>query len=350
MSEAAAVSMQPQRPQIIMLAASIGHAVWFSHDRGRRWLRPMTPSGGLYNESRAWSLCTSPSRPEELLAGTDQGIYRWRHDQGHWRYLPSPMDGMHVLKLTRSPHDTSLLIAGTRPAEIFISEDDGRSWRAARLPVDSECHFINTPRVTSIQCDPQHADTLWVTVEIAGVFRSRDRGRTWQRLNNGLRDPDVHNLVISDEPGGRRILCSTEVGLHVSLDDGEHWEFQETPEAGELIYFRCMAALPANPQVVFLSIGDRPSGERARLLRSADGGRSWHIVELPGGVSTTIWWIHVCASMPDMVMLTTIFGEIFASENGGLDWWRCGRVLGEVREVAFQPVPQAVIAERPGFP
>lgn len=333
----------------VMLAASVGHAVWFSHDRGLRWLRPVTSSGGLYNESRAWSLCTDPSRPGEVLAGTDQGIYRWIHAEGRWCYLPSPMDGMHVLKLTRSPHDADMLIAGTRPAEIFISEDDGRRWRVARLPVESECDFINTPRVTSIQCDPMDADTLWVTVEIAGVFRSRDRGWSWERLNEGLRDPDVHNLVIADEVPGRRILCSTEVGLHVSHDDGRHWEFQETPEAGELVYFRCMAALPADPQVVFLSIGDRPSGERARLLRSADGGRSWRAVDLPGGVSTTIWWVYVCPSLPETVMVTTIFGEIFASEDGGLDWWRCGRQLGEVREVAFQPMAEELLADRPGF-
>jgi hypothetical protein len=35
------------------------------------------------------------------------------------------MDGMHILQIGQHPHDANLIVAGTRPAAIFISLDGG---------------------------------------------------------------------------------------------------------------------------------------------------------------------------------------------------------------------------------
>ncbi len=327
--------------EIVCYAASVGHSVWVSRDLGESWLRAPTPTGGIYNESRCWSLATHPARPDEVWSGTDQGIYVWRHSLARWNYLPSPMDGLHILKLARSPSDPDFIVAGTRPAEIFVSRDGGRSWQCGELPIGSECWFINTPRVTSIQFDPKEPETLWVMVEIAGIFRSRDGGKNWELLVEGLRDPDVHNLVIMDDHGDRVILCATEVGLHRSADNGASWEFQEVPAAGDLVYFRCMARRADQSGVIFMSIGDKPSGETGVLLRSRDFGATWEPVELPGRVNTTIWWIFANPEDPRLILCNSIFGEIFRSTDGGETWQRMDRFLGEIREIAWQAVPRS---------
>ena len=110
----------------LLAAASVGHAIWFSRDEGLSWARPHTSHSGLYNEVRAWCLATHPDRPGELLCGTDQGLYRWSEaDQVH-RHVPSPMDALHILKIARAPADPRLIVAGTRPAAIFVSDDDRR--------------------------------------------------------------------------------------------------------------------------------------------------------------------------------------------------------------------------------
>lgn len=326
---------------MLCYAASVGHAIWFSDNLGESWLRAPTPSGGIYNESRCWCLSVHPARPDEVLAGTDQGLYRWRHSDQRWHYQPSPMDELQILKVAQAPDDPDFIVAGTRPAEIFTSRNGGRSWQRSSLPVASECWFINTPRVTSIQFDPKDSQVVWVTVEIAGIFRSDDGGQTWRACNEGLLDPDVHNLVIIDEIGPRRVLCSTEVGLHRSDDNGATWQFQEIPEAGPLVYFRCMARRADLGGVIFMSIGDKPSGETGRLLRSRDYGESWEVIDLPGRVNTTIWWITTGAANPDLVLACSIFGEIFRSEDGGETWSKPQRQLGELREIAFQPRPAA---------
>jgi photosystem II stability/assembly factor-like uncharacterized protein len=115
----------------VAYAASVGHSVWFSHDTGETWNRANTNTGGIYNESRCWCVSTHADRPGEVLAGTDIGVYRWDPSAERWNYVPSPMDGMHILQIGQHPHDANLIVAGTRPAAIFISEDGGATWYKA---------------------------------------------------------------------------------------------------------------------------------------------------------------------------------------------------------------------------
>lgn len=324
-------------------AASIGHSVWFSEDRGDTWLRARTNFGGVYNESRCWSVATHPARPGEVLSGTDQGLYRWDPAEKRWEYVPSPMDGLHIQQLAWSPHDPDVIYAGTRPGAVFRSADGGRRWTRCPLGNSNESHFINTPRVTSIHCDRKDPDEVWVTIEIDGVFRSRDGGRSWDRLTNGLLTEDVHNLVVvdADEAGAgptRRILVSTEEGLHRSDDDGASFVPVPVPQT-EHRYFRVMAARADRTGVVFLSVGDRPSGVTGSLLRSRDWGGTWEAVELPGHVNSTIWSIGTNAADPHFVLICTIFGQVWRSLDGGETWEKPRRELGELRMVTWAPTP-----------
>lgn len=319
-------------------AASVGHSVWFSKDRGQSWLRAHTNRGGIYNESRCWSISLHPERPGQVLAGTDQGIYRWDPQTEQWSYLPSPLDALQVLQLAQDPRDPDFIIAGTRPAALFRSADGGGSWQRLHLGNATECEFINTPRVTSIHFDTRDRDTLWATIEIDAIWRSRDRGNTWERLGKGLLSDDVHNLVIIDELGPRRILVATEEGLHRSDDEGASFYPVKVPQA-PWPYFRVMTARADRTGVVFLSVGDRPSGETGLLLRSRDWGETWEDAKLPKPVNSTIWWIGVNRADPMLIFCCTIFGQIFRSTDGGESWTKMPRELGELRMIAWEPRP-----------
>ena len=323
---------------ITAYAASVGHSVWFSHDLGESWNRAPTPTGGIYNESRCWCVCTHPERPGQVLSGTDQGVYRWEPAEERWNHLPSPMDGLHILQIAQAPHDPDLIYAGTRPAHLFRSADGGATWDSLNLGNAAECEFINTPRVTSIHFDPVERDTIWITIEIDGVFRSRDGGETWERLVEGLRTDDTHTLVFIDRGGERTILCSTELGLHKSRDNGRTWQWVDVPQA-PWPYFRFMARRADDSGVIFLSVGDRPSGETGMLLRSRDWGNTWEDAGLPGKVNSTIWWIGTNPADPDLIFCCTIMGQIYRSTDGGETWKKIERELGELRMITWQPTP-----------
>ena len=102
-------------------------------------------------------------------------------------------------------------------------------------------------------------------------------------------------------------------------------------------YFRCVAKRADDSGVMFLSVGDKPSGERGMLFRSRDKGETWEVVDLPEPPNTTIWWIATNAADPNLIFFCTIFGQIFRSTDGGENWQKMRRELGELRMIAWQP-------------
>ena len=322
----------------LFACAATMQGVWISYDGGEAWNRPLTPIGGMYNEARCWSIASHADRPCEFLAGTDQGLYKFNFGAKRFDYVASPMDDLHILQIAIDPKDPDFIVCGTRPGELFISSDGGRSWERSNLRAATECWFINTTRITSIHFDPVMPDTIWTTIEIDGVFRSDDRGKNWIRLIDGLQDCDTHDLVFYDkENGSRTIFCSTEDGLHFSEDNAQTWVQAEVPQA-PWPYWRSIKERANDCSVIFASIGDKPSGEAGALLRSDDCGQKWRQVELPVEPNSTIWSIATHPSDPNILFFATIFGQIFRSLDGGLSWHKMLRELGEIRMIAWSPL------------
>ncbi|SIN65442.1 BNR/Asp-box repeat-containing protein [Parasphingorhabdus marina DSM 22363] len=329
----------------MLYAASVGHSGWFSRDLGESWQRANTHTGGVYNESRTWCLSVHPDRPGEVLAGTDDGVYRWMETEKRWNHVPSPMDGLHILKIAQSPFNPDFIIAGTRPAELYRSRDNGRSWERLTFANHIEAPFINTNRVTSVKYDPVHPEQIWVTIEIDGLWRSRDGGDNWERIGLDLPDQDLHNVEFADFEHERWILVATEVGLFRSRDDGGNFHKIDIPDL-PYHYFRCLTRRPDQTGVMFLSIGDRPSGDDSMLLRTRDNGETWEAVDLPGNQNTTIWHISGNAADPMLLFAISIFGEVYRSTDGGETWDKPAKFLGEAREIVWAPVPNDMLGEQ----
>ncbi len=316
--------------------AATMQGLWLSHDDGESWARLLTPTGGFYNEARCWCVEAHPMCPGEVLVGTDQGLYRMNPAEGRFDYIPSPMDSLHILQVARDPNDPDFIVCGTRPAELFISENNGESWVRAPLDAATECWFINTTRVTSIQFDPRDTDVIWATVEIDGVFKSEDRGKSWTLMIHGLADNDAHDLVFYDGELGRDILASTEDSMHRSMDNAVSW-LQEPTDVAPFVYYRSLVQVGANSGIVLASVGDKPSGETGMVLRSTDVGKTWQTIALPHPPNSTIWGFGTHQADPDLIYFCTIFGQIFQSKDGGITWAKKRRELGEIRMITWEP-------------
>lgn len=312
---------------------TIGTSVWFSYDLGETWDRPYSESG-LYLECRVWSLTTNSKDPARIFAGTDEGIYRWNDANRKWNHHPSAMDRTPVWALAQSPHDPSLMLAGTQPAALFRSRDGGDTWSRVGAELAASCIFVQRPRVTQILFDPIDPKLVWMGVEIDGIYRSRDAGETWTKHSDGLVSEDVHGLAVLPN-GPRKLFATTNKGLHYSLDDGSSWHL--TPLPSEWQYTRAIVPHPGRQNALFLTNGNGPPGSTGKLLRSTDAGESWQDAKLPGELNSTVWCIASHPSNPQVMFVCTNFGQLFRSLDGGDSWQKMKREFGEVRAAMLHP-------------
>jgi photosystem II stability/assembly factor-like uncharacterized protein len=313
---------------------TVGMSMWASEDRGQTWMRPY--GKGLYGECRVFSLTSQPADGSSVLAGTDQGIYRWHQTDHTWEYLPSPMDDTQIWSLVQSPHDAGVLLAGTRKAQIFRSEDGGTSWHALDLPLATECAAVEVPRVTQIVFDPQDPKLVWFGVELDGVWRSEDGGKSFDKHVTGLDTEDIHGLTVAYQDGQRWLFATTNRGLFTSLDGGLSW--QSRAFDSDSLYTRSIVERADHTGVLFMTNGNGPPGSTGRLLKSNDYGETWSDVHLPGEPNSTPWCIAVHPADPDLVFTCTNLGLLYRSQDGGETWSQLKRQFGEIRALILRPL------------
>ena len=73
--------------------------------------------------------------------------------------------------------------------------------------------------------DPQH--TLYAGTSGGGIFKSTDRGKSWQAINRGLTFPGGSTMIVNalavEWPNYFKIYAATNIGLFRSVDGGANW-------------------------------------------------------------------------------------------------------------------------------
>ena len=116
---------------------------------------------------------------------------------------------------------------------IFRSTDAGATWTQLKLTGD-DFGF-------AVAAHPSEAGTAWFVPAIKdevrvprggalAVSRTRDGGKTWETLGEGLPQRDAYDLIYRhgldvDAEGRRLAMGSTTGNLWVSEDAGEGWQF-----------------------------------------------------------------------------------------------------------------------------
>jgi photosystem II stability/assembly factor-like uncharacterized protein len=261
--------------RVAVLAGSYGGGLFRSGDDGHSWER--VEAGLTADAFRC--IGPDPSRPGAILAGTEPArLFRSEDGGRSWRelagiraiagheawYLPySPRAGA-VRNVYAPPGGGDRLLASVEVGGLLRSDDGGETWACEPVGVDDDIHFITG--------HPADRALLYAALGYAalkgrwpegarpalgGIARSRDGGRTWQKLEGH--------------------------------------------------YTRAVLIPPARPDLVLAAPAPHV-GREGRIVVSADGGDSWEPAS--GGVATP---------MPDMVerFVPAPDGSVWALCSGG---------------------------------
>jgi photosystem II stability/assembly factor-like uncharacterized protein len=178
----AAVAIAPSRPSTIY--ASTGDDTFRSTDGGDTW-RAIRPGG-------AASLAVHPQRPSTVFAGGfwNTPPVRFTRDGGlTWREAEGVVSSDHIEDIEFEPGRPSRLHLLSPSLGIYRSADAGRTWAPATTD--------GTNLLATFEIDPRNPDTFFAAGgdEDGGVYRSRDRGKSWTRMG-GMGHPFVSVLAL----------------------------------------------------------------------------------------------------------------------------------------------------------
>jgi photosystem II stability/assembly factor-like uncharacterized protein len=315
----------------------------------------------------------------EVLVGTARGVVRIARRDGSWREVETTLPDKHIGALliepqsglvfagaykdgcvqvsrdgghTWQPSDNGLtetdiysleaaridgrvrLFCGSEPAKLFVSDDLGATWserpNLRAVPTVDKWYFPGPPHIAHtkhITFDPRDSRTVYVSIEVGGLLRSRDGGDTFEDIPGMFED--VHRLLINPvDPN--RMYISGGMGLWRSDDGGKTWHHatDHDHEIGgypdQLVYH------PRNPDLMFVAAAkDTPGAWRethfagARIARSRDGGRTWEILRsgLPDRMQGNVeaMCLEAVGDGCSLFAATTA-GEVFISEDSGDTW------------------------------
>ncbi len=326
-----------------------GAGVWRSDDVGHTWSLAKLTTGQM----DAW-------------AAADPGFAA----AIGWSETPAPF-GDEFAQVWSLGRVGDRLYAGTKPASLLVSDDDGTTWSAVKGLTDHPSAAEWNPGAAglvlhTIVGHPEDPDRMWVGISAAGVFATEDGGVTWQRRND-LADPAAGGgrPHPAGAAGGHTGFCVHHVaratgeadllyqqnhhGVWRSEDGGRSWHditaglpstfgfpIRVHPRDGQTIW-----TVPLNGD----SVGRYPPEAAAAVWRSRDGGRTWQ--DLRAGLPQESCFFTVLRQAmagdrrePAGVYFGTNTGSVFASRDEGETWDEVARHLPTVLAVeVLEPAP-----------
>lgn len=298
-------------------------------------------------ESHPLCLAVDQLHPQDVYCGTfDHGLWQSSDAGATWVQTGEGIAFAQVMSVAVSTQErangSGIVYAGTEPSAIFRSEDRGKSWQELealrKLPSAATWSFPPRPWTSHIRWiapDPVVAGRVFAAAEAGALLRSLDGGHSWEDRKPG--GPfDTHTLALPSLLPGRLYSAAGDGfmqpgdGFAQSNDGGETW-FRSS-EGLDYHYLWSVAVDPADPETLVISAA--PGPQQAHTLQQAESA-----IYRRAGSSP---WQKVQAGLPaahgslTSVLAASGAGVFYAASNQGVF---CSRDAGVNWETLPIPWP-----------
>ena len=310
--------VDPSRSNVVF--AGINFGLVRSEDGGTTWTNA---SQGLPEGGAVYALAFPRGNPRALFAGVfiagpeRGGVFTSLNGGNSWTLRSKGISRLSVTSIAVAP-DTLWVVAD---ALLFKSADRGQSWQ--RVPVDPTARFADLVAV-----DPADPANVYVAFQDS-FWRSRDGGQSWETAANlGVIAPT--RLLV--DPRVPSTLYVAGGGIAKSTDGGTTWT--RLPNDG---FFYDLVISPASPSTLYATVGDP-----RQVQRSTDGGTTWTSIQpgLPEAFSEPL------AAAPQALetLYAAAAGSVYRTTDGGAAWSPVGDAFPNrsLQTLLFPAAPAAL--------
>ena len=131
-----------------------------------------------------------------------------------------------VYSIAPSPLAAGEIWAGSDTGMIHLSVDGGKTWSNV-----TPAGVTEWSKITSIEASHFTAGVAYAAIDRHRLddnkpylYRTRDFGKSWTTITNGIEEPAFLNAIHEDPERKGLLFAGTEYGPYVSFDDGDHWQ------------------------------------------------------------------------------------------------------------------------------
>ncbi len=249
------IAVHPEDPDIVYAGCYGGYLSIYDHELGESrnisiW--PENPMGAGVEDWKhrfQWTfpIVISPHDPETVYVGGER-VFRSVNRGQSWEPIsedlttndkskqgssggPITQDNTSVeyyctvFTIAESPVTPGIIWAGSDDGLIHVTSDDAETWENV-----TPTGMGDWPMISLIEASPHDADTAYAAVNRykmndfrPQVWRTTDRGKTWDMVVDGLPSDAFVRSVREDPTTPGLLYIGTEVGVFYSYDAGDRW-------------------------------------------------------------------------------------------------------------------------------
>jgi photosystem II stability/assembly factor-like uncharacterized protein len=302
--------------RLVFYQGTTGGGVWKTSDGGIRW---ENVSDGHFGTGSVGAVAVAPSDPNVVYAGMGEACIRGNASHG---------DG------------------------VYKSTDAGKTWTRVGLE--------KTRQIARLFIHPTNPEVVYVAAlgdafgpsPERGVFRTKDGGKTWEKVL--YRDEDSGAIDLVADPANPAVMYASLLelrrfpwgfrsagpgtGLFKTTDGGDHWtEITDNPGLPSGPKGRIGLALsPAKPDRVWAII-DADIGKKG-VFRTDDAGATWERLNEDANLTQRPWYYHhIFAHPTDPETVYVLNVQMFQSTDGGKTYARMRVPHGDNHDLWIDP-------------
>lgn len=257
-----------------------------------------TTVANLAEKTHVHGIAVDPTDPSRLMLATHHGFHIVAPDATVNQVSDTSDDFMGF---TPHPADPSVLFASGHPARggntgFIVSRDGGKTWEQLSEGVGGPVDFH---AMDVSKADPDVIYGAYQQVQV-----SRDGGESWEIA--GQRPAGLIDLAASAKDPDT-IYAATEAGLLISMDAGQSW--QPTKVAGQPV---SVVYVAADGRIFAFVVG-------VGVVQGEEGSAKWETLSDDFG-DRILLHFATDPSNADRLYAVTQESEVLASQDGGRTW------------------------------